>query len=256
MLRERLQLHRVRNMLRRLGYEIVRTNEPGFLGLHLSLLFEQLGINCVLDVGARNGEFGMWLRHNGYAGRIISFEPVSQSFEELRARSHGDPQWMVHRMALGSEEAERSINVTNFSVFSSFLEPNDYARDEFGSASQVQRTETVKIRRLDAVWNDVVGADGANRVYLKMDTQGWDLEVLRGAQGCLPSVLALQSEVSVQPIYSGIPTMSESLAEIESCGFCLSGMFPVNVDSSLRVVEFDCVAVRVDDDITSVHPPT
>jgi hypothetical protein len=77
-----------------------------------------------------------------------------------------------------------------------------------------------------------------------MDTQGWDLEVLAGAERTLDRVVALQSEVSVRPIYDGMPGLTESLQTFEERGFLLSGLFPVNVDRDFAAVEFDCVAVR------------
>ena len=51
---------------------------------------------------------------------------------------------------------------------------------------------------------------------------------------------------SMRPIYAGMPALSESLACFEDLGYGISGLFPVNLDSNLEVVEFDCVAVRRD----------
>ena len=84
------------------------------------------------------------------------------------------------------------------------------------------------------------------RVYLKMDTQGWDLEVLAGASGCLERIQAFQSEVAMHPIYDGMPALHESLSRFQDLGFGVSGLFPVSLDSNLEVIEFDCVAVRHD----------
>jgi hypothetical protein len=84
----------------------------------------------------------------------------------------------------------------------------------------------------------------ADRIYLKMDTQGWDLEVLKGAQGALGQVIALQTEVAVQPIYDEMPVMQESIAAIADYGFIPSGFFPVHLDVQMAAIEFDFVAVR------------
>ena len=96
--------------------------------------------------------------------------------------------------------------------------------------------------RLDDLFDDLVPARA--NVFLKIDTQGWDLEVLRGAASSLSKIAALQSEVSVQPIYEGMPTMQDALEYLERVGFAVSGLFPVTLDQQLRVVEFDCIAVR------------
>ncbi len=239
--------HRLRNLLRGRGLEVMRfhpNTTPSILGWHLARLFPRLQIDCVLDVGARLGEYGTWLRANGYTGRIVSFEPVAENFDQLRQAAAGDPKWTVHRFALGSEGGRRDINVTGGTNFSSFLEPTAYASSEFGQRVSVSRRESVEIRRLDDLWDEAVEMDGKPRVYLKMDTQGWDIEVLKGAASSLPSVLALQSEISVQAIYQGIPSHASSIEYLTQLGFELSGLFPVSLDRCMRVIDFDCVAVR------------
>ena len=202
--------------------------------------------DVVLDVGARMGEFGLWIRRNGYRGKIISFEPVSSNYEALARRASRDGAWDVYNYALGAEEGELDINVTEHSSFSSFLRPNAYAEKELGSAARVSRTERVAVRRLDAVFDEVVGPLKDPRAFLKIDTQGWDLQVLAGAEGCLSHVDAFQSEVSVQAIYEGMPNLASSLAEFTRMGFAISGLFPVILDSQLRAMEFDCIVVRDD----------
>ena len=239
--------YRARNAARRHGFEIMRvasgSRAESLLALHLDKLFAHLGIDTVLDVGARIGDYGLWLRHNGYRGRIISFEPVEASFQVLQERAAADGNWQAVRVALGAEDGEAEINVANQTFFSSFLEPNEYAFAEFETGVGIDRTEQVTVRRLDTLLPEMLTGSARGNVYLKMDTQGWDLEVLRGATEVLDWIPALQSEVSVQAIYSGMPPFEQSLAEIGSLGYELSGLFPVNLDSRMRVVEFDCVCI-------------
>jgi FkbM family methyltransferase len=235
---------RARNFLRRRGFEVVRTDLPetNLLALHLDRVFARLATDVVLDVGAGGGDFGTLLRRNGYTGRIASFEPVSDSFGHLERNSAADPAWQAFHLALGSEDGTADINVSESRVFSSFLDRSGYSAEEFGRWSETVRTESVPVRRLDGLAGEALG--GGARAHLKMDTQGFDLEVLAGASGCLDRIASIQSEVSVHPIYEGMPALSESLARFEELGFGISGLFPVSYDSNLEVVEFDCVAVR------------
>jgi FkbM family methyltransferase len=246
--RERLLTKRERSLkwFRRHGYEIVQTSSGTLLGVHLWRLFAQLDVNIVIDVGARLGEYGLWLRRNGYNGWIHSFEPVSDNFAELSRRAARDARWVVHNAALGSEAQYAEINVAARTDFSSFLTPTSYAAKTFGPAPEIAATERVRVQTLDEIFGGLIAPIPDPHVYLKLDTQGWDLEVLRGASGCLPRIGALQTEVSVLAVYEGMPTMSESLDYLSSSGFALSGLFPVSLDEQLRVVEFDCVAVRVE----------
>ncbi len=101
----------------------------------------------------------------------------------------------------------------------------------------------MQIRRLDAILPQLVPA-GVERIFLKLDTQGWDIEVLEGASGCLERIMALQLEVSARPVYEGMPTYLEALGYATSLGFALTDAVPVVRDSRNRVIEFDCVLVR------------
>jgi FkbM family methyltransferase len=235
----------MRNKLRDFGVEVVRARRStSLLALHLHTLFRALEINVVIDVGARIGDYALWLRRNGFRGSIVSFEPVSANLKTLGNRAHQDQDWRVIPVALGAEDEQRDINVTGETVFSSFLTPSDYANAEWGEAVSVAQVERVDVRRLSSVWDEILAARSRPRVYLKMDTQGWDLEVLRGADGCFSAIPALQSEMSIQPIYEGMPGLSDSISELSRLGYEVSGLFPVTHDRAFRLVEVDCVAVR------------
>jgi Methyltransferase FkbM domain len=115
--------------------------------------------------------------------------------------------------------------------------PARHIHDQFGAnllAGDV-------VRRLDNVLPEIV--ESGERIFLKMDTQGWDLEVLRGASGVLGDIKAIQSEVSLVPIYGRMPNLQASLDHFRELGFSLAGLFRVTYDSSNRVVEFGCVCV-------------
>jgi FkbM family methyltransferase len=214
------------------------------IGSHLSRLFGQLHINCVFDVGANGGQYGRFLRGLGYRGRIVSFEPVSASFAVLARRRARDSDWKAHRIALGEREESLLINVTAISQFSSFLLPNRYSETRFGPYSSVENTEKVRVQRLASVFEECIAGIREPRVFLKMDTQGYDLNVLAGAGRRVEQVLALQSEVSVKAIYDKMPGYLEAVAKMTSMGFELTGLFPVDRDKELRVIELDCVMRR------------
>lgn len=239
-------IYAARNLLRAVGVEAVPAKaSSSLLAIHLNVLFSVLEISCVLDVGAKCGEYGLWLRRNGYHGDIISFEPVKTNFRDLTNAAARDPKWHCINYALGANNEAASINVSKYTQFSSFRQPNIAAETLFGRAPEVQRLEEVEIRRLDAIINEFPVNITDSRTYLKLDTQGWDLEVLAGADRVLNHIAAIQTEVAVQPIYDGMPQMADSLAAIAERGFTPSGFFPVNLDSRLALVEFDLVAVRV-----------
>ncbi len=206
-------------------------------------VLRELGINCVLDVGANKGQYATRLRETGYTGRIVSFEPLPHLVAPLRKAAEADPDWLVHECALGDENTTTEINVVPGKM-SSLLPSSDFGRS-WSSKLREQHTETIELRRLDSLLDEAVAGLDEPRVYLKMDTQGYDLQTFRGAGDRIHDILGMQSEVSCVPIYDGMPRLPEQLTEYESAGFEIAGMFPVSRHvKTLRVIEFDCVMVR------------
>ena len=236
----------VKSGLRHFGYDITEYPLPDWYLLRagLSELFASLQINCVIDVGANNGQYGDFLRRIGYRGSIVSFEPVSTSFKLLSKRSKDDNAWHVHNLAVGSSSQMLDINITNSSDFSSLLPVSSYGNSQFAKATAVTRTEQVHVVRLDSMIDEITKVTKEPRIYLKTDTQGYDLQVLEGASGCLQLILGLQSEIALKPIYEGMPDYLTSLARLNALGFSITSLIPVTRDENLRVVEFDCLMVR------------
>lgn len=234
-------------MARRLGYELIpawRLESHDFAE-HLGALFAQQRIDCVADVGANVGQYRDFLRAQvGYKGRIVSFEPIAELAEALERRAQSDSCWEIVPCALGAEDTQLDINVAARSTFSSFLEPDHRQTDEFEEANRVVRRETVRVRRFDGLADEIEALRTARDIYLKCDTQGFDLQVMAGAKNVLPRVGAMQSELSVLGIYQGMPDFLETLRQMRDLGFDMTGVFPVSRDGALRVVEFDCVAVN------------
>lgn len=213
--------------------------------LRLKTLLEKYQIDIVLDVGANRGQFGSELRRMGYKGKIISFEPISSAFEVLQETARNDLHWDIHKLALGSKNTEQKIYVADMSVFTSFLKSNDWCEQQFGKSSVGSTEETVIVRRLDEVLHETVENLDKARIYLKMDTQGYDLEVFKGLGGKYDKIFALQSEMSVIAIYQGMPHLTDSISFFEKAGFELAGMYPVTQEeSTLSVIEFDCMMVN------------
>jgi hypothetical protein len=117
----------------------------------------------------------------------------------------------------------------------------------FGRRLAIERVEEVRIARLETLWDRCVEGIDEPRVFLKMDTQGFDRVVLAGAGAKLKDVLGLQTELAARPIYKGLTTgLTESISALEGLGFTLSGFYPVSFDGTdkVRVVEFDCLMWR------------
>jgi len=200
-------------------------------------------VDCVIDAGANVGQYARQLRRFGYTGRIVSFEPVRAAYDELASAARGDDAWWVRHAALGSSEGTATIN-TMPGTMSSLLPASDFGRSWSDGLTDMG-TEEVTVRRLDGLLPSLVEGLDAGRVFLKMDTQGFDLEVLEGGRGVLDRVVALQSEVSCVPIYEHMARLPEQWAAYEAAGFESAGVFPVSFDAgTVRAIEYDVVMVR------------
>ncbi len=210
--------------------------------MQIQQLMQAHQIDLAVDVGANEGQFARRLRQS-YDGDIVSFEPVSRPFRRLADVAADDPRWTVHQLALGREAREATIHVAEYSPFSSLLVANAFSKQRFRHSGG-QSEETVWVRRLEDVLEPLMSATPARRLFLKLDTHGYDLEAFSGIGRYLKDVAVMQSEVSMIPIYDGMPHWTESIAAYEDAGLHVFGMFPVNRDDEGRVIEYDCVLVR------------
>lgn len=211
---------------------------------YLRRLFRDYRISAVIDVGANDGQFVSFLRDEvGFASRILSVEPIPALASGLRARA--DAHWTVVECALGSASGSSPFFVTAGTEFSSLRVPRADAQPLFDGQADVVSTIDVRVRMLDDLIDEYAGVLG-DRMYLKLDTQGFDLEVLRGLSRHAHRVVALQSEASVHPIYERSPHFAQTISDIEARGFFVSEFFPNNDGHYPRLIEFDCHFVRAD----------
>jgi FkbM family methyltransferase len=240
-----------KTLLRRFGFEVVRTPELAalrrqrcsfvFVQRRLALLAHH-GIDLLLDVGANRGQYAGTMRGRGYTGRIVSFEPVASAFAGLSARAEGDPDWRVENYALGDTPGRGRINVSANSCSSSLLEMlPEHAR--VAPDSVYVGEEEIEIRTLDEVFAG--GFPPGARPFLKLDTQGFERKVLEGARSILDSILGVQIEMSLVPLYRGGALLPEMLDYLQERGFLLELLEPGFSDpQSGRLLQVDGVFFR------------
>lgn len=207
--------------VRRRGFNIVRYGRVRFM--------ESCGIAYVLDVGANTGQYALGLRDLGYAGRIWSFEPMSNEFRLLSRAAERDPDWEVSNTAVGSKEGTAVVHVSANSYSSSLMDilPRHQAADP---RSAVVGTEEVSVRRLDDVTDGKLPSEGG--ILLKVDTQGFEMEVLLGAKEVLHRVDLVQLEMSLVPLYDGSPVFDELYSYMRNHGFELKAVDSGFTDSA------------------------
>lgn len=187
-------------------------------------LMESYGSDLVLDVGANAGQYGLQLRNDlGYLGRIVSFEPLSTAFRQLERKAEGDGAWGLFNVALGDRNETQRIHVSRNSQSSSLL---DMLPAHLNSApeSDYVGEEDVEVRTLDSLFERVAGAH--ENIWLKIDTQGFEDRVIRGAERSLARIRTLQVELSLVPLYGKQLLLDEMVALLRGRGYSLVGLEP------------------------------
>jgi FkbM family methyltransferase len=229
---------RFNRVARRMGYE-VRQYTP--LRSLAAAREELLGkVDVVLDVGANAGQYGEMLRELGFAGRLVSLEPVAEAYAELERRAAADDAWEAVRVAASDVDGEITLNVTEDSRSSSVLPRNERFADKAGWSPKESRT--VVARRLDRLVAELLRPQ--ERAYLKLDIQGYERHVLDGAGDALARFEALELELSVTPLYEGQPSLAEMLPLLEQRGFKPVSIEPILLDDDGLLMELDGLFAR------------
>jgi FkbM family methyltransferase len=238
------KIDRLHEILRRTGVDVIRFRPTSHPLARRAQLLEGHGVDLVIDVGASDGDYAKELRRLGYRGRIASFEPLPQEMSRLNRRMRNDAAWTGYGWALGDEDGQMPIHVAGNSSSSSILEMLPI-HERFAPGSGNVDILQIETRRLDGIANEVIG--DSQRPFLKLDTQGYELRVLRGATGCLERLVGIQAELSIEPLYADAPTAIELLTAIDQAGFQLQSVEPGFSDPVTgRLLQFDGVFFRAD----------
>jgi FkbM family methyltransferase len=231
------------NLFQRLGWDVRRTSYPSSEEVLLTRFLTVAQPKTVFDVGANVGQYGLSLRKCGFTGRIVSFEAIPSVHAQLSAVAARDRDWIVAPCcALGRTRGEARINLAGNSVSSSLLSMND-VHLKAAPDSKYIASETVRVERLDDIARPLLPKD--SRLFLKVDTQGYEEEVLAGADLILKSVSAMQLELSVVPLYQGAPSLRRILELCEGLGFQLHGLIPgFYEEKSGRLLQMDGLFLR------------
>ena len=235
----------LRSLAETTGHQVSKTSVYTSPKLRLHLLFSQLHIDLVLDVGANTGQFARHCRATGYRGKILSFEPSASAHTALLRSAASDPLWAVaDRMALGAVNGETEINIALNSYSSSILPMLDTHLSAAPNSAYLQK-EKVPLRRLDDILADLATTASAHTIFLKLDVQGYESHVLAGATQVLANTAALQLEMSLLPLYEGETLMPQMHANLTAQGFDLWDLEPSFRDPATgRLLQVDGIFLR------------
>lgn len=237
----------VRRVLQQCGFDISRYRPDTHHVARYRKLLRDMEISDILDVGANSGQFGAMLRRDaGFQGNIVSFEPLSTAHALLSRAAEADAlkRWTVApRCALGAASDVTAIHVSRNSVSSSLLPMQDL-HQRAAPTSVTEGVERVSVRTLDDVLSEMQ-LSVHSRSLIKIDTQGYELEVLKGALRSVGKCGVIQLEMSFQPLYRGQPLFGEVYSYVRSRGFNVFDIVPGFADrESGRLLQVDGIFVR------------
>lgn len=179
-----------------------------------------------VDVGANEGQTVARVREEFKNATIHAFEPSPETFARLKRTTANDPNVHTYTVACGSKSGTVDFHVTNNHWCSSVLPPSELGRRLYGEWYRTREVVRVPVTTLDE-WAAKHSIDRVD--VLKVDAQGYDLEVLRGARRLLASgVKAVNCECQFAPEYQGCATFSQVDLFLAECGFALHQMHEIN----------------------------
>ena len=204
---------------------------------------EKYNIKVLLDVGANRGQFAYYTRKAGYKNKIISFEPLLSAYEILNVFTRNDANWEAVNMALGNREGSIDINISANSYSSSILEMMpEHLR--IAPQSAFVGKQAVEMYRLDNVIDRYT--KDLNTTFLKIDTQGFEKNILEGAENCLKQIKGMQLELSFIELYKGEALFFEMLKFVCDKGFTLYTIEPGIYDkNSGQLLQVDAIFYRI-----------
>lgn len=235
--------HEIRKLIWKTGFDLSRFKPSESRLARRRELLGLFRIDLVLDVGANTGQFALELRSDiDYSGRIVSFEPMKAEYSELERNAKDDPLWETHNHALGERDESTTINIAGNSLSSSLLEMKQ-AHIDAAPESRYVGEETIDVRRLDSIFENV--RKGGKYIFLKIDTQGFESRVLRGAENSLAAIDTVQLEMSLVSVYDSEMLFPEMMALMTGKGYYLVSIDEVfsNMKTG-QLLQVDCLFHR------------
>lgn len=169
----------------------------------------------VIDIGANIGQFAVASAKLFDALKIYSFEPLPQCSSDLQRHVSKLGNVKVFAVALGEQHGEAAFHINQHAHSSSILPLSQAHKDSFPEANEVG-TVMVPLARLDEV---LIESDIIRPSLLKLDVQGYEVNVLRGAEKLLPSIDFVILEASFKPLYEGERLFLEIVDIMADYGF-------------------------------------
>ncbi|MDD8018875.1 MAG: FkbM family methyltransferase [Bacteroidota bacterium] len=202
---------------------------------------QELDIQTILDVGANEGQFLSKASRIFPDAYFYAFEPLKKSFTKLQKNNSANKKITLFNFALGDEEKDSIINRNDYSPSSSLLPLTDLHKEAFPMTENVVG-EKIQIRLLDNIASHL---NLNKKILLKIDVQGYELNVLRGAERTLKAVDVILTETSFFELYKNQPLFDDMYTFLSQRGFQYFGSLEQLYDArDGRILQADSIFIR------------
>jgi FkbM family methyltransferase len=230
----------IKRFINLFGFNITRFNTIDDFTYRVVRLMQSYGIDTIFDIGANRGEYTIEVLQKGYTGKIVCFEPVKTSYSMLRSNIDKlkNSKLQLVNIGLGDFDGEASMNISANLNSSSILPMLDSHRNAAPDSHYID-SEKVIIRRFDSIIDDY--HSGGN-LFLKIDTQGYEMKILRGATNSFHKITGIQLETSLVPLYDGESLVYDTMNFMIGKGFKLMGLIPGFTNRATgQLLQADCI---------------
>ncbi len=215
-----------------MGFALKKTKPHKTRDGKIGITLAEHNIDTIIDVGANIGQTRDSLRANGFKGDIISIEPLPTLQDLLQDKAKSDNKWTVlEPLALGDKDGTCEINISEASDMSSLMQASDKLIKALPK-TKYTGSATVKMKTLDSLYSEL-NLEG-KRVFLKMDTQGYEMKILENAQKTLEKIQGIQVEMSLFPLYEDEVLFDDIIAFLKQYGFSPYMLIETNFSRTLK----------------------
>lgn len=214
-------LYKLNKVFRNLGIDVRRF--PTQLLRNRLKLLKTNNINLIFDVGGNVGQYATEMRNIGYDGKIVSFEPIKEAYDKLASKAEVDDNWDTVQIALGDSDGDVTINVSGNLASSSIRKINNLHVQTMPTTATV-RSETIKINKLDSIIHNYLKKE--DQLFVKIDTQGFEKNVIMGAKASTEFIAGFQMELSLVELYDGEMLFLEMIEFLREMGYEVHSLEP------------------------------
>lgn len=190
----------------------------------------------IIDGGANFGETTDEFLLHFKDPKVYCFEANSNLAEKLSTRFSENKNIKIIPKAIGNKNTEVNFNISRNLPSSSFLETTGLYKEYHGETTKTEEVTPVKMITLDSFFEGAEVVD-----ILKLDVEGYELEVLKGAENMLSNVRVIMTEVWFSDGYESAPYFSDIDIYLREHGFALLNIYNPYTHKDMQLTAGDAV---------------